>query len=42
MIMEYCEKGSLERSIFQGKFKKAADAQPEMVSEGAGLRFWVI
>ena len=31
--MEYCEKGSLERSILQGRFKRRSDKQPEMVSE---------
>jgi hypothetical protein len=32
MILEYCERGSLERAIKQGRFKKAANGQPEMVS----------
>jgi hypothetical protein len=35
MIMEFCEKGSLERSNFQGRFKRATDGQPEMVSSSA-------
>ena len=32
IIMEYCEKASLERAIFQGRFKRRSDEQPEMVS----------
>ena len=31
MLMEFCERGSLERAIKQGKFRRAADGQPEMV-----------
>lgn len=34
MIMEYCDKGSLERAIFGGRFKRKDDACPEMVSTG--------
>jgi hypothetical protein len=37
IIMEYCEKGSLERTVLQGRFRRA-DEQPEMVSRGMGLQ----
>jgi hypothetical protein len=32
MIMEFCEKGSLERAINHGTFVRRSDRQPEMVS----------
>ena len=32
IIMEYCEKASLERAIVQGRLKRRSDEQPEMVS----------
>ena len=34
MIMEYCERNSLEKAIFSGKFRRRADGGPEMVSGG--------
>jgi hypothetical protein len=34
MIMEFCEKGSLERAVSRGKFNRREDRQPEMVSHG--------
>lgn len=32
MIMEFCEKGSLERAVNQGRFIRRADKLPELVS----------
>ncbi|KAF6265892.1 hypothetical protein COO60DRAFT_768059 [Scenedesmus sp. NREL 46B-D3] len=31
MIMEFCEKGSLERAVSRGKFVRREDRQPEMI-----------
>jgi hypothetical protein len=41
MIMEYCEKGSLERGIASGQFQKA-DNSPDMVSWEASSLCWVV
>jgi hypothetical protein len=32
MIMEFCEKGSLERAVSRGTFIRSEDRKPEMVS----------
>jgi hypothetical protein len=32
MVLEFCEKGSLQRALSQGHFKRRDSAQPDMVS----------
>jgi hypothetical protein len=41
MIMEFCEKGSLERAVLRGKFIRREDRQPEMVRQGMAWQFAV-
>jgi hypothetical protein len=38
LCSQFCEKGSLERAVKQGKFKRRSDGQPEMVR----LRGWLV
>jgi hypothetical protein len=32
MVLEFCEKGTLQRALSQGRFKRRDSAQPDMVS----------
>lgn len=41
MVLEFCDKGSLQRALLQGRFKRRDSQQPDMVSSTAICRvYW--